>query len=608
MTGGRRWVRLGVAAVGIGLIIAAGVGPASMASAAAWHGRQTGGWGGPMRYATIRNFAQPDVLAGNDGLTPSPAAPLNYGAPVLHVDDQGNGIEEHEAQITYFHGTYYEYAIEQACGRIAYFSGAIPGVPRPTPYPPGDYSGGQCGVATYSSTDLTSWHLDNVWNPSPTGTASTASASPMKDPEVVWNADLHEYVMFMMTNNSSFSSTGGLYYSISASPTGPWTALAQVSGSHLAHDYDLAVGPDGTAYVVTSSFSGAFASGTGAPLWDIWVQQLNPEMTATTGSGAEVMQDADFEGVSFFEHEGYWYIEGGPTVSNGPVPIGYFMAPNPLGPWTDAAGHAAATTAQGTLLAENGCGGQNKQASVLPSPEGPVVLASSWGYRTSATDYVVPTDYNASGAVAHADNSQAISSTYWFPLQFNAAHHIRPYTCPATVHVPLMFTARRPVVPPAQYQPDCRVRANSTVEQRGVLITPGMESLKIPVFQRTDNLGPYSQNGPVINQPLDVEVDLPNGGKVTRVFPPTGVSWAPQVINVPLDGSRLNRGLATVGLSTGATNGCYGVLVTPKLGHNPRSSYFAIQDGTISQARDAELYITNALHGRHAAQTRGRSG
>uniref|UniRef100_UPI0037D9DFDF hypothetical protein n=1 Tax=Streptomyces sp. WSLK1-5 TaxID=3375473 RepID=UPI0037D9DFDF len=226
-----------------------------------------------MRYATIRNFTSPDVLNADDGLPASPESPLRYGAPTLAVDDQGNGIEEHTPSISYFDEKYYKYAEKQACGTLAFFSGTIPGLPKPTPYPAGDY-GGQCGIGMYSSTGLTTWHSEGVFQP-PLGGKQIRTPKP----QVEWSPGLHQYVIYFMVNSSNPSTTGGLYYARSDTPVGPWSDIRQVADDHLAHDYDITTGPDGNAYIVTDTFSGTFdnTKGNGShPLWDFGCSSSTP--------------------------------------------------------------------------------------------------------------------------------------------------------------------------------------------------------------------------------------------------------------------------------------------------------------------------------------------
>jgi hypothetical protein len=590
MTDRSRWTNRSLLALGtaLGIAVAGTAGVASAAPSDQTVRSATSRSHGPVRYATIHNFADPDVLDGDDGLPASTAAPLEYGAPTLAVDDQGNGMEEHEATISYFSGTYYKYTSKWACGRIVYFAGTINGqhTANPTPGP----SGGWCGIASYSSADLTTWHLDNISSPTLNGQSIS-----LAKPNVVYSPVLNKYLMWVKTGTGvagELAPTGGLDYAVADTPAGPWGNLVQATGNHLAHDFDIMVGPDGSGWITTDVFSGSYVPGTAAlPQWDVWVQQLNPAMTGTVDTPqtqVEVMHKTDFEGIGFLQKDGHWYLTGGPTCGNCQAPIQYVMAASPLGPWSNENGDTGAALTEGTALSADGCGGQNKGANVLPSTVGDVVLEGIFGYRMGTTSYV------QNGRVVHGDNSQAIASTYWIPLQFDGSHHILPLTCSATVKVPLANSVTHNVAAPAQYQPDCRVRSNASLVQTAVMPTGNASALRIPVFQRTDNLGPFSQDALVMNAPLTVDVDLPNGAHTATTFQPsTDLSWAAEDINVPLPrGAGAQR--ATVTLTTTATNGCYGVLVTPTTHDAAKASYTVIRDDVPTEAPAARLYIANA--------------
>lgn len=564
-------------ALGLVLLLVLVAAPAAASSGPTRTGRAD------VRYATLHNFAPKDLLNGDDGLPPSPAAPLRYGAPTLAVDDRGNGIEEHEATISYFNGKYYKYSSKWACGQLVYFAGNIPGQTRPDPYPPGDY-GGQCGISTYSSDDLTDWHLENISQPTLEG-----KQVPVAKPNVVWSPGLGKYLMWIkqdISRESNLQPTGGFYYAAADTPAGPWGKLMQATGEHLAHDFDLVTAPDGTGWIATDSFSGSYdPDHSSLPLWDVWVQKLNPDMTGTIGQSIRVMSKAHFEGIGFAEHDGHWYLTGGPTCANCQVPVQYMKAPTPLGPWSNEAGDTGSALHEGTVISDDGCGGQNKGLNMLPSAAGDVVLSGIFGYRTGPTDYLVD------GHVAHGDNSQAIASTYWQPLQFDHAHRIKPFTCPATVKVPLAGSVHHRVAAPDPYQPDCRVRSGSMIEQTRVRLPGNRRALSLPVFQRTDNLGPYAQDGPVLQAPLTITVKAVHGTTRSMTYPPADISWAPENVEVPL-GKGFHGTHLTVTLSTTARNGCYGVLVHPKTASS--GDYRAVRNDVRTPAPQAQLLISGA--------------
>ncbi|RRR80527.1 hypothetical protein [Streptomyces sp. RP5T] len=120
--------------------------------------------------------------------------------------------------------------------------------------------------------------------------------------------------------------------------------------------------------------------------------QLDTDMTATTGTPTKAMSAVDFEAVGFFEHAGHWYIQGGPTCGNCEVPVTYITATDPLGSWTNEAGDTGAALTSGTVVSPNGCGGQNKAASVLPSAKD----RSSWP-RCGATEQAPTATFRTAG-------------------------------------------------------------------------------------------------------------------------------------------------------------------------------------------------------------------
>ncbi|KAH6664751.1 glycosyl hydrolase [Plectosphaerella plurivora] len=546
------------------------------------------------RLAEIVNFNTNDLLDGNDGFTPHPMYPLKYGAPVLRVDEAGNGMEEHAAHVAFFEGKYYLYTETWACGRILYFSGTIPGQSKPpgynsSQYPEGD-NGGRCGIAAYSSPDLRRWTREDLYYPTSFGGALVSK------PRAFWSAGLGKYVLWFHSGNA-LNDKSTLWVAVSeGGPAGPWGEPALATGDNLSHDYAIAIGPDGAGWIVTDVWAGSFDEGS-LPFWSVWVQKLNADMTgvAVGADGSEtairIFNESHWEAIGLFHREGLWYITSGGTCSNCEADIKYIRARDPLGPWftedgDEQGGEDEARLIKGDIISEDGCGSQAKGASVLPSPEGPVVVTWGWAYRTSPSNYLDPN----LGRMAHADNMQAISSQLWFRPEFDDEGRILPYRCESSVRIPLQAQEQQDdgQMPSQAYQPDCRVRVNTTLSQEvregGPLMPPlGSTSIEVPVFQRTDDLGPFLQDGVVLDGELRVklEYEYARGGGaeseseddivevqvVVHTWPAHNISHAPEVISVPVTPSdAYGRGLRlrAMTLETNATNGCYGVLVEPK--------------------------------------------
>ncbi|KUL87146.1 hypothetical protein ZTR_05615 [Talaromyces verruculosus] len=520
-------------------------------------------------YATYINFAT-DILDNDDGLTPHPLQGLPYGKPTYPLTADGNGREQVEAHLTYFEGKYWMHSATWGCGGSIFVYGRVSGInfPPSTVYPPGQYGEpGNCGIKSYSSDDFTSWTLETFYQPSIT-------VANVTKPVVRYSNATQDYVMYMGGNSA------GIYYATSKSPGGPWSDPPQfMRGSYLNHDFDVAVGPDGTHYIVTDPFTSTEAINAyyNMPIWDIWVQQLAPNLTSTMGTPETTVrvrstqslqaQGLYLEAAGFFYYNGYWYMTFGRTCQNCAGPIYYYYSQNPLGPYTD-----------GGLISLDGCGGQNKGANVLPSAQGPVVVAGNLGYRTSPSNVVV------NGSIWHGDNHQAASSTYFFLLEFNADHTIKNYTCPATVRIPLVANVTTVPEPPTPYQLDCRIRGWQSIQ---AIYNPPKNglTLEIPVWQRTDNLGQTTNAGPKLDGVLDVTVVFANGSSATFSWASTNISWAPSKIAIDVAGAEIS----TITLSTNSTNGCYGTLVEPTT--SGQSTYGSLIQGIFKKSPKARLFV-----------------
>lgn len=518
--------------------------------------------------ATVSNFANPDVLEGHDGLPPSPLSPYRYGPPAITLDDMGNALEEHAATLSFFDGRYYMYAEKWACGKVV-TSGKVNAATVA-------HSGGQCGLAAYSSSDLMHWHPESISNP------AGVEGNPSK-PHVLWSAPLQKYVLWFKAG-SNFAPTGGLYYALADSPKGPWTQAHVAQGDHLGHDFDIALAQDGSAWIASDPFSGQYdPHSKGKPLWDVWVQKLRPDLTGTSdvpGTQKQVMKAADFEALGFFEHDGRWYLTGGPTCGNCAVPISYVSAKMPTGDWMNEQDESGDALRTGTVIAPDGCTGQNKGAMVLPSSGGPIVMTAVWGYRTNPHSRV------ANGHVVHGDNSQALSSTYWFPLSFDGQKHIRPLACQAQVRIPLAGMAGAVSVPSTK-QADCRIRTQTVLEQDWGNAGPKGHSFAVPVFQKVDDGLLATSGGTALDGALDLEARFTDGTVIHRAFGADQVAWSPDSIRFSVPGEGVKT-LSRLTFSTQATNGCYGVLAQPAVGHG---RYSTLSSGEVHLAPQAEMVV-----------------
>ncbi|RGP71249.1 glycoside hydrolase family 43 [Fusarium longipes] len=522
-------------------------------------------------YATYINFAERDILDNNDGLPTHPLLP-NYGKATYPITIDGNGRQQVEAHLSYWEGKYWMYAATWGCGGSLFSYGRVTGINWPAipTYPVGDYGeDGNCGIKSYTSSDLVNWELVDFYQP------ATEVANVTK-PLVRHSKETGDYILFMGGNDQS-----NFYYATSKSPGGPWSnPPSLMAGDHLTHDFDIAVGPDGDHYILTDTWASVLevqAPGHSVPVWDIYVQKLAPNLTSTVGTNSTskmirsakdlLKQGLNLEACGFFHHDSYWYQTYSYTCQNCPGYIYYLYAENPLGPYKD-----------GGYISLNGCGGQNKGANVLPSAKGPIVLAGNLAYRTSPTNHVLD------GKIWHADNHQAASSTSLFPIEFNDDHTIKNFTCPATVKIPLTKDITSSPESPVPYQLDCRIRNWQTTVQH-FSVPKQVSTLEFPVWQRTDNLGPTTNAGPVLDGVLNVTLSFLDKSTETFSWVPSNISWVPTKISMDLHGKKLSA----IELSSNATNGCYGTLVQPIVDRGVRYGVVVNKNFTISEK--AQMYV-----------------
>ncbi|KAH8878756.1 hypothetical protein GQ53DRAFT_756472 [Thozetella sp. PMI_491] len=351
--------------------------------------------------------------------------------------------------------------------------------------------------------------------------------------------------------------------------------------------------PDGTFYMVTDvklGFDSSPTKTTSEP-WDIWVHKLASNLTTTVGrpdtsalirSASELAaQGLNLEASSAFYYDGHYYLLFGMTCQNCAGYIYGYYATDPLGPYTDLG-----------VISQDGCSGQNKGAAVLPTADGKgVVINSILGYRTGPTNHVIAQSssvqsyYSVNNYIWHGDNHQAAASTYWFPLEFDKDHTIKNVTCASSVQVPLFNQTTAPPAP-VPYQLDCRVRGwkNIVATYSNARLS---STLEFPVWQRTDNLGPTVNAGPVLNGNLNIFLTYADGATDTFSWAPSNISWAPAKISMDVTG----KSIVNITLSTNASNGCYGTIVQPKV--DPGSTYGSavLGLGTYSIQQKSELYV-----------------
>lgn len=79
------------------------------------------------------------------------------------------------------------------------------------------------------------------------------------------------------------------FYTTSKSPGGPWSyPPGTMQGTAITYDFEIAVGPDGSHYMVTDVWTNKYTSDT-VPQWDLWVHRLAPNLTSALGNDSSVL-------------------------------------------------------------------------------------------------------------------------------------------------------------------------------------------------------------------------------------------------------------------------------------------------------------------------------
>ena len=403
---------------------------------------------------------------------------------------------------------------------------------------------------------MTTWKLEDFY------AGPELTLAPTK-PVVRYSESTGTYVMIL--GNQAFVD---FYYLVSESPAGPFRGPKDdypgvLSGPYIGHDFDIAVAPDGTHWLLTDSkdadvelrLDGTNPYPTTVGItWNIVVQKLNPDLVSVPEQSLETLKviftakeladkGLSMEACSFFHHDGYYYMVFAQTCQNCAGMTYYFYSKgNPLGPYID-----------GGILREDGCGAQNKGANVLPTADGEVILNGAMAYRTS------PNSRTLNGIVAHANNNQALSQTFFWPLEFNKDHTIKKFTCPAEVNIPLAANITKTPPKPTKHQFDCRIRNWQSME---IDFKPSRAATNIsfPVYQRNDDITNTYTPG-IIDGPLNITLEYDDESTSTHVFEPLDVSWAAKRISIEPEKGNVSK----IRMSTNATLGCFGYIVEPRV-------------------------------------------
>jgi hypothetical protein len=196
-----------------------------------------------------------------------------------------------------------------------------------------------CGITSYSSSDLQTWHFNGFLFDPNTSEIQTLCAAPLSGncgrPHIVYSAKNNDYVLWV---NQGIP---GYVLFTSPNPISGYTLEAdrallgfQPPGPFQGGDFSVQK-INGTGYIAYSLID---FSTVGASIWppflqSIYVQQLTPDMRNTSGAATHVISAAgdlvDFEAESpdIFQRGDYYYITASNTCGfcTGYVPVDRFL-------------------------------------------------------------------------------------------------------------------------------------------------------------------------------------------------------------------------------------------------------------------------------------------
>ena len=457
-------------------------------------------------------------------------------------DTDGNSIDLTSAKIDFLGGTYIWYGLPFGCGEAF------------------------CGITSYSSSDLQTWHFNGFLFDPNTPTVQNLCSAPLSGncgrPHIVYSEQNKNYVLWV--NQAS----PGYVLFTSSNPTSGFTMLQQRAlvgfqppGPFQAGDFSVQT-INGTGYLAYSLID--FTT-TGASIWppfnqSIYFQQLTPSMLNTTGSVSHVVSSAvdlvDFEAESpdIFKRGDYFYVSASNTCGfcTGTLLLMY-RSKSISGPW------------KRQIISADTCGGQSNGVLALPSPSG-----GPTSYLHIA-DLVSTAPLTGTRTAAHGHQFQLLS--------FNPDGTVKDLNCSPSQTFTVALTP------------------GSAVPSTGLATTATDSSGEVAAWIPTCNLPTYqlyqtwasSRTGTLSEVGVNVAGDNPTGNLTLTIFryqanddfftphyvwetlatvsvPPSGISQAFEVIRVPVGkavsaGDRL--GIALV--SGSATPMCTLVKTSPNV-------------------------------------------
>lgn len=386
-------------------------------------------------------------------------------------DTDGNAIDLTSAKIDYLGGAYVWYGLPFGCGEAF------------------------CGITSYSSSDLQTWHFNGFLFNLNTTTIQTLCSAPLSGncgrPHIVYSKQNDNYVLWV-----NQGSPGYLIFT-SSNPTSDYTMLqdralvgVQPPGPFQAGDFSVQT-INGTGYIAYSLID--FTT-TGASIWppfnqSIYFQELTPSMLSTTGGVSHVVSAAvdlvDFEAESpdIFKRGDYFYISASNTCGfcTGTLLIIY-CSKSIAGPW------------KRQIISDDTCGGQSTGVLSLPYPSGGLP-----SYLHIA-DLVNSAPLSGTRSAAHGHQFQLLS--------FNADGTINDLNCSPTQ----TFTVT--------------LAPGSAIPSTGLATTATDSSGEVAAWTPTCNLPTYqlyqtwasSKTGTLSEVGVNVAGDNPTGNLTITIF------------------------------------------------------------------------------------------
>lgn len=441
------------------------------------------------------------------------------GRPLVRFDTSGRAVDAHDGELRYFSGTYYLYGSSYACG-FAWLTQRAP----------------FCGFKVYSSPDLVRWTDRGLLFDARTfawQVACNGSAFGCFRPHVVYNASTGRYVLWL----NALDVPVGYHVFTAVSPVGPFIEQPLPTIGELSThpgvnsgDLDVFVDDGGTAYLARTDITRGH---------QIVIDELDSSYLTTTGRYTVVSSLTNVEAPSLFKHAGTYYLAVSDPLCAYCMGTGtsYVSAVSALGTWSAP-----------SRISANSCGGQPAAVSVLPTIGGPVYLYQSDLWRGTT--------------------NEALATSFWAPLAFEANGVIDPIRCQGVVSLDLAGAVggdagAGPAGPAGRvdqstgstgFHTECDIAGGTRREQTFPAGRSGVLSgVAVTTFQ---------DGWPDSGLTLTV-VSLDAGGAATtlgsRTFPVNAVAWAPAPLVLPLNVSVSAQQPLAVVLSTAATQGCFGI-------------------------------------------------